>query len=286
MKLKIGITGSNGWIGKYLKKKLKSVHSIVDLDPISRNLKSLPNEVPKSCRNLDWILHLGSNTSIIKSFQDPFSLYQNNIVSTLSMLKLADLLGSKFLLFSSYIYGDPIYVPIDEKHPVKPKNLYMDSKWVCENISRNISKNFNLPLITLRLFNIYGPGLKSGRLVSDLISNVKNMQDLIVNDPEPRRDYLFIDDLFNLIIKILYSDVMKSSVYNVGGGIPYSNLEIAKKILLISKSDLCLKVLNKRRKNDILNCVSNSDKVKKVFKWEPKYNIKDGLSILLNENSC
>ena len=154
---------------------------------------------------------------------------------------------SKILFLSSYIYGKPKYFPVDEHHPVKPTNPYMESKWISEQVCSNLTTQLGIPLIIFRLFNVYGPSLNKGRLIPDLINNVINNQTLILNDPNPKRDYLYIKDFEDLIYNILKMKDFKKRIYNVGGGKAYSNLEVARKILSISNKRLKIKILNIKR---------------------------------------
>ena len=96
---------------------------------------------------------------------------------------------------SSYVYGNPKYLPIDEKHPVASANPYMGSKITGEEICRQLSHLLKFPLIILRVFNIYGDFEIPGRLISDLLQNLRQGNSLVLNDPVPKRDYLYIKDL-------------------------------------------------------------------------------------------
>ena len=86
-----------------------------------------------------------------KSIKDPLEIYFNNFKSTLSIAELAKLTDSKILFLSSYIYGKPKYFPVDEHHPVKPINPYMESKWISEQVcsksnysARDTTNNFQI----------------------------------------------------------------------------------------------------------------------------------------------
>ena len=122
------------------------------------------------------------------------------------------------------------YNPIDENHNVKPNNPYMSSKWIAEQLCTNICQQLNIPLTVFRTFNIYGAGLKKGRLISDLLHNIMNNEDLLLNDPSPIRDYLYIEDFINLIFYLLDSKKSSEGIFNIGSGESHSNLEVAQTI--------------------------------------------------------
>ena len=281
MSLNIGLTGFNGWIGKNIRESFKSTpHKIYNLDPISRGLKKIfQNEII----DLDWIFHFGAKTDIEESFDNPFEIYKNNILSTLLITEYAEITKSKLLYLSSYVYGEPQYFPIDEHHPIRPNNPYMDSKWISEQACKNISKQLGISLTIFRAFNIYGPGQKHGRLISDLCNNIKKNCDIDLNDPNPKRNYLYIKDFTKLLIKVLEKGKLSQGTFNLGGEKSYSNLEVAKKFIYNSNKKLKVNIKSKPRKNDISNIIININKIKEHFNWEPKFSLDMGIIDILSE---
>ena len=121
--LKIGITGINGFIGSNVAKMLSDEgHNIVSLDKYTRNINSINYDINSFPKDLSWVMHFGANTSINESYDKPFHIYSNNLMSTLTAAKIAFKSKCSMLFMSSYVYGNPKYLPIDEKHPVSPLN--------------------------------------------------------------------------------------------------------------------------------------------------------------------
>jgi len=276
MKLLIGLTGAKGWIGaqvwQYL--KLKGCE-LTDLGQWTRSPEKRP-EI-RDCPRFDWIFHFGASTSIEDSFNDPFGTYINNISSTMTVLEIAHRSRSKLLYMSSYVYGAPHYLPIDEQHPTSPTNPYMSSKLLGEKVCREVCQQLDVPLIVFRAFNIFGPGLRRGRLISDLIMNVINQQPLEVNDPLPRRDYLYINDFCSLIDKVISNKNALRCVVNVGSGKAYSNLEVAQIIQKLSQPRPEIKILQKGRRNDIQDCSMTPRKVCELYHWQPSFDLSKAL---------
>ena len=277
MSLTIGLTGSNGWLGSHVKKALESQSFlVVDLNHITRNLNDRPKQKEK--KKLNWVFHFAAKTNIIDSFDNPFDLYKNNLISTLTAIEVASINKAKLLYLSSYIYGNPDYNPIDEKHKVRPNNPYMNSKWIAEQLCTSICKQLHIPLTVFRTFNIYGPGLKKGRLISDLLQNILNGEDLLLNDSKPIRDYLYVEDFIDLVLCLLKTKKSSDGIFNVGSGQSHSNLEVAQAIQTLTSSQSQIKILSKPRKNDIVLCTMNNKKIRTHFNWVPKYNLSKGLS--------
>ena len=226
--MKVGITGHKGFIGSSISKKLlKEGHEVVCLDKYTRSNIIDGTEVNNYPNDLNWVLHFGASTSIRDSFENPFFTYANNTNSTLQAIKIACNCNAVLLFMSSYIYGNPRYLPIDEKHPVSSTNPYMGSKITGEEICRQLSHLLKFPLIILRGFNIYGDFEIPGRLISDLLKAVRQGSSLVLNDPVPKRDYLYIKDFEALISEIISKNPPKTGTYNVGYGQSYSNLQVA-----------------------------------------------------------
>ena len=146
--LTIGLTGSRGFIGSAIFQKFISKYNIVVLDDMVKpGIKNVKIEVPE---HLDWLLHFGESKSIIQSFYDPIAFYKKNLYSTLIAINIALKTHARLLFMSSYVYGNPRYLPIDEFHPVFVLNPYMGSKILCEQICFYFQQYFRLTVVILR----------------------------------------------------------------------------------------------------------------------------------------
>lgn len=280
--LKIGITGLNGLIGSHVSKRLTDEgHTVISLDNYTRLNNFKNSDIECFPKGLSWVMHFGASTSIHDSYDNPFLTYSNNFSSTLAAAKIAFESKCALLFMSSYVYGNPEYLPIDEKHPVVPLNPYMGSKILGEDLCRQLNKFLGLPVVILRGFNIYGDWNSPGRLISDLISAARKGRPLLVKDPHPRRDYLYIEDFSTLILKILVHELSGVEIYNVGSGTSYSNYEVAEIVQSLANKACRLSVLDRPRKNDVLECYADVSLVKKSFDWKPSYSLQKGLCKLI-----
>ncbi|MFC1745501.1 NAD-dependent epimerase/dehydratase family protein [Candidatus Riflebacteria bacterium] len=281
--MRIGVTGYGGFIGSAVAAALgEKGHEVVSLSPLVNTHKNPPStldmEIPL---DLDWIFHFGANTAVQESFKKPLPVYFDNLTSTLFALEIARTNSCPFLFMSSYVYGPPDYLPIDEKHPLKPVNPYAGSKILGEFLCQQFSALFNFPLVILRGFNIYGDFLLPGRLISDLLDCIRKKVPLCINDPEPRRDYLYIKDFISLLHNIISKKPVISGIYNLGSGEVFSNLRVAEIIQELSGTKGSLRIKNTPRKNDIDECRPDLTLVKKTFQWEPEYSLKNGLAEII-----
>ena len=259
-------------------------YDVVLLDDHIRSFMQRDIQINSLIGNVDWVLHFAGSTSIELSLKNPFYTYSNNVESTLAALETTFSSGCPFLFMSSYVYGQPRYSPIDEKHPVKPSNPYMGSKIIGEEICRHFGEMLKIPLVILRGFNIYGDYVIPGRLISDLIESVRNNTPLVLNDPLPRRDYLYIKDFLSLVLKILMKDPAESGTYNVGFGCSYSNVEVAEMVRKLAGGKLPIIIKSNPRTCDISDCNVDITLVKKTFSWIPEYTLENGLSDIISGN--
>lgn len=283
--MKIGITGQGGFIGSNVAQALlHEGYEVVSLDKYTRSCAS-DNRVLNECPDdLNWVLHFAASASIGKSFDNPFYTYANNLESTIVALNIAYRSRAPFLFMSSYVYGKPKYLPIDEKHPLDFVNPYMGSKIIDEEICRQICSMLLIPLIILRGFNIYGNCKITGRLISDLLESAHNRMPIVLNDPLPKRDYLYIKDFQLLILKIISQNPVKTGTYNVGYGRSYSNIEVAEIVSNLTKGECPIIIKSHPRQQDISDCTVNVNLVKETFSWLPIYSLEMGLSELLKLN--
>ena len=280
--MNIGITGCNGWIGSQVFSFLKSKNfKLINLDKFTRQYSKF--KTIKKTPKMSFILHFASKTSIERSFINPFETYFNNVLNTLVALQLAYKSKATLVIISSYVYGKPEKMPINEQHPTKTTNPYMSSKLISDKISYEISKSLKIKTIILRPFNIYGPGLKHGMLISDLINQGLKKKNLILKDPKSSRDYVYIKDFNFLFHKILKKKVEKNNIYNIGSGKSYSNLYIAKEISKYFKKSK-LVILKKPRNNEVKKVVSSCKKVHNDYKWKVKYSINQGIKDIIENN--
>jgi UDP-glucose 4-epimerase len=281
-RLIIGVTGTKGFIGGAVREALSADGcEVVRLDGYLSKKRGFSRRHFRKAGRLDWVLHFAAATSIEDSYRDPCGVYENNIVSTLRSLEMAEAAGADFLYMSSYVYGMPRYLPIDEKHPVGVLNPYMGSKLAGEDLSSRLCGHWSKRLVILRGFSIYGDSGKRGRFIAALSAAAKKGRDLVVNDPEAKRDYLYIRDFTALIKKIVRSPGGINGTFNVGYGRSYSNMQAAGLARELSGKRMRIMAGTGRRANDVRDCRADIRLVSKVFSWKPVYTLRMGLSDML-----
>lgn len=280
MSITIAITGSSGFVGKHLVAALLARDfQVLELDYnkgydlVNENAVNL---IPK----FDIIVHLASLSFVPKSFEQPYKYYHNNYLITLNVLELAKRYDAKVIYFSSYLYGTPIYLPIDELHPTQAHNPYAQTKLICELLCGGYNRDFQIPILVFRPFNIYGFGQDSNFLIPTIIGQIHSGK-ITLNDPRPKRDYIYIDDVIDAIIKGISWDFSSLEIFNLGFGKSYSIQEIIRIIMEITGQRAEVFFHNNCRPNEVLDLVADINKAKQLLNWTPKYDLLSGLCDLL-----
>ena len=286
---RILVTGSRGFVGKNLIEELKrqdaKVLTLTDHDGRRIDIRDQQRveRITNEIRNIDIdiVYHLAAITSVPFSFENPRETYDVNVLGTLNILELCRLCNADKIVFaSSYVYGQPQYLPIDEKHPLQPTNPYARSKILGEELCRAYNTDFGVKCIILRPFNIYGVGQGKNFLIPSIIAQLRYGK-IELKDPEPKRDFIYISDVIDAYIKAgeFNGDF---EVFNIGYGKSYSVKEIVDKIIHLYGKDVKVKYSGERRKNEIMDTIANIKKAKEKLGWTPRVGIDNGLSNLLN----
>lgn len=274
--MKFIITGYRGFIGQYLCNELSSrnIEFIgVDHSDILGDDYFDGIVVEKG----DVMVHLANRSFVPDSWEDPAMYIETNSMGTLKVLEFCKKGQLGLIYLSSYMYGNPQYFPVDEKHPVQIMNPYAFSKKTAEEIIQYYGENFGINYVILRPFNVYGKGQKDNFIIPILFqkfldSNLKTVQ---MNDLKPKRDFIHAKDLVNAIV--LCSENLNQQIYNVTSGHSVSILELAQLIKKLLNSDKEIEDLSSSRKNEIMDCYGTFEKIKNGIGWEPLINLETGL---------
>ena len=170
------------------------------------------------------------------SFENPRETYEVNVLGTLNILELCRLYNIGNIVFaSSYVYGSPEYLPVDEGHSLSPTSPYARSKVMGEGLCRAYHEDYGLKCVILRIFNIYGEGQSDSFLIPSILKQLVSGE-IELMDPEPRRDFLYISDAVDAYVKAGHYTGSDFEVFNMGSGVSYSVDSIANKIIDLSSS--------------------------------------------------
>lgn len=228
--------------------------------------------------NVDTVINLvGQYDGNISRFVDLNIIGGLNILNMCLRKKIKNVL----LISSINVYGNNTKKPSKEEDDLNPKTIYGMVKLATENLYEYYSKRYGMNITIMRLSNLYGPGKKFG-LVSNLIKSANGNKIVkIYHNGHQYRDFLYIDDAIDPIIKAVKYAPGDFNVFNISSG---------KRYLITDMIHLIEKILDKNLKlkfhpygSDELCIWANNSKAKKVLDFNPKITIEDGLKITINE---
>lgn len=249
-------------------------------------------------QNIDAVIHFAAFSQVAESMRNPSKYYRNNVIGTLNLLDTMIAHDVKKIVFSSTAatYGEPDYVPIDEKHPQRPINPYGRSKLMIENIMDDYDMAYGLRSVRLRYFNVVGAD--SGNLVGEwhdpethLIPNIlkstfdggKEFQlygnDYPTKDGTCVRDYVNVEDLADAHVLALnyLNNGGKTDYFNLGTNGGYTVKEVFSECEKVVGKNITIK-MSDRRPGDPASLIADNTKAKKILGWEPKHSLSDSIS--------
>ncbi|MDP4281275.1 MAG: NAD-dependent epimerase/dehydratase family protein [Bacteroidota bacterium] len=273
---RILVTGADGFTGKHLVARLRAEgHEVTGFDIAQGDIAGFDPFEKYTYQSIDYVFHLAGKTFVPESWQRPYEFYRVNNLGTLNALEFCRHSGSNLTYISSYLYGSPEYLPVDEKHPVKAYNPYAHSKVLAESLCRQYKTLFGLESIIIRPFNIYGPGQSGLFLIPEVIQKVLKPSIPVVEimDGKPKRDFLFVDDYIDALV--LSMEWPRETV-NLGSGSSASVKEIVEEVMQISGIHKPVKDSGSARPNEIPDLYADISFARKLG-WNPVSSLHEGL---------
>ena len=207
-------------------------------------------------------------------------------MATLNVLEYCRKNACHLIYASSYIYGTPEYLPVDEKHPIKPFNPYAQSKAICEQLCGGYNRDFGVKISILRLFNVYGEGQCGKLLLPEILKQIKEGKtDIQLKSGSSRRDFVHVDDVARAFIACL-DDRNGFSIYNVCSGQSYSIRELTDIINAFCGNGLNFCFSESDRKMEVDETVGSYWRINKCLGWKPELSLMDGIKKTITAELC
>jgi len=278
---RIIVTGSDGFVGSHLVARLRQEKAEVISVDITGGDDVTDWEQVKDYKDIDVICHLAAKTYVPAVVEGPREAYLVNLIGTLNMLEVGRRNKIKnFVFASSYVYGHPEYIPVNEEHPINPINPYSRSKALGEQLCRAYYQDYGLRCMVIRAFNIYGEGQSDNFLIPFILKQIPSGK-IELKDPEPRRDFLYIKDAVEAYVRAIEYSGSGFEIFNIGSGVSYSVNEIVTRTIALSGEKVPVRYFHQRRQNEVLNTVADITKAKEKLGWKPSVSIEEGLSNII-----
>jgi UDP-glucose 4-epimerase len=294
------VTGAAGFIGSHLVDALLAEgHLVLGIDDLStgrtKNLavasaNSVFQFLEKNIRDLsksdlalgscDWFFHLAGRADLVPSIVNPEDYFQVNVEGTFRALQLARELGVKRFLYaaSSTCYGIPDTYPTPETAPCKPEHPYALTKLMGEEMVMHWHRVYQLPAVSLRLFNVYGPrsrttGAYGAVFGVFLRQKLAGVPFTVVGDGSQTRDFTFVSDVASAFVATAKSNI-SGEIMNVGSGHTYA---VNRLVELLGGE----KTTIPRRPGEPDCTFADTAKIRARVGWQPSVPLEQGVSRML-----
>lgn len=243
-----------------------------------------PRAVEEAIQGVTIVIHLAS-TNIHQSLQDPGYDCDVNVKGTVNVLCSAKKTGMvRRVVYGSSdaVYGNPRYLPINEDDTVNPLSPFAVSKLAGEYYCRAFYEVYGLSTTVLRFGNVFGEpdpvSLEHSGVVTRFIKQALDQKPLAVHgDGEQTRDFIFIEDAVDAILRASLSSKADGQTYNVGSGIEVTINHLAELVLKLTRSQKGLEYIDRMDIDNIRRRVLNIEKIRRDLRWIPQYTLEQGL---------
>lgn len=294
------VTGGAGFIGSHLTERLlMEGHRVLVLDNCTsgreQNIAHLKGNSQLSFHKVDianlplitplfsgieWVFHLAALADIVPSIQRPLEYHHSNVDGTVAVLEAARAAGVKKFLYtaSSSCYGLPEKFPTPETAELRPMYPYALTKMLGEHYALHWGQVYGIPVVSLRLFNVYGPRSRTSGTYGAvfgvfLAQKLAGKPFTVVGDGTQTRDFTFVTDVADAFITAAKSPV-KQEIMNVGSGNTYSVNELCERL------GGAITYIPKRPGEP--DCTfADTSKIKRLLHWSAKVSFADGVKEML-----
>jgi len=234
-------------------------------------------------RDGDVVFHLAALISIPHSYEAPRNYLDTNVLGTLNMLEACRKAKVKRLIHTSTseVFGTAAYVPIDEKHPIKTQSPYAASKHAADKFVQSYVCSFDMPAVTVRPFNTFGPRQSQRAVISTIIEQALVSRRIRLGNLAPRRDFTFVADTVSGFIAAAEADDSAIGLeINLGTGRDVSIGEIAATIRDLIDMEIPIESDPERLRpeaSEVLRLLSDNSLAGNRLGWSPRVSLEEGL---------
>lgn len=298
------VTGAGGFIGSHLTERLVRLGTEtrafvrynstgswgwLDDSPLKKQVEVVagdirdPDTVRRALQEVDIVFHLAALIAIPYSYQAPLSYIRTNVEGTANVLRAALEAGVDRVVHTSTseVYGTAQRVPIDEAHPLQGQSPYSASKIGADKMAEAFHLSFDLPVVTIRPFNTYGPRQSARAIIPTIIAQALTQPSLHLGNLEPRRDLTYVEDTAEGFVRIAQQPEAIGQVINVGSGQEVSVGDLANLILQLMGKHLPVLHDEQRARpqgSEVERLCADTRKAQQLLDWRPCTELSEGLA--------
>jgi len=299
------VTGAGGFIGSHLTEALAvggaRVRAFVRYN--SRGdvglLRLLPQEaferleivagdlrdayaVAEAMAGCTHVFHLGALIAIPYSYRHPREVIETNVIGTLNVLEAARRARPQRVVHTSTseVYGTARTVPISESHPLQGQSPYSASKISADKIAESYFRAFDVPVVTIRPFNTYGPRQSARAVIPTIITQALAQDEIRLGALAPTRDFTFVDDTVQGFLHAAAAENILGIEINLGTNQEISIGDLARKIIeMIGRPVVITSDDDRLRpgKSEVERLHADNSLALSKLSWQPRVSLEDGL---------
>ena len=264
---------------------LLSPETLAQVDLIAGDLRDLP-AVEQAMQGVAYVFHLGALIAIPYSYLHPVTVVETNVIGTLNVLLAARQTGVQRLVHTSTseVYGSALRVPIDENHPLQGQSPYSASKIGADKLAESFYRSFDLPVVTLRPFNTYGPRQSARAVIPTIITQALTRATIYLGNLDVRRDLTYVSDTVAGFLRVAEAPSVEGGVFNLGSGTDVQIGDLAQEIIqLIGKPvEIVVDPLRLRpEKSEVQRLLADNHLAQVCLGWQPEVTLRQGLELTI-----
>lgn len=303
------VTGATGFIGSHLTESLvragAKVRALVHYNADDRqgNLELLPDDIRQeieivrgdirnpegmdaAAEGISVVFHLAALIAIPYSYVNPREHFETNVIGTYNVARAAQRADvDRFVHTStSEVYGTALFTPITEDHPLQGQSPYSASKIGADKVVESLQLSFDLPAVTVRPFNTYGPRQSRRAIIPAIVAQLLAGSTLRLGSLEPERDLTYAGDTAAGFMAAADTSAADSvgQTFNLGNGASISIGELANRLIAMIKPGATIETDPDRvrpAKSEVGLLLASNEKARTVLNWEPKVSLDEGLEL-------
>lgn len=306
---RILVTGAGGFIGSHLVEtllhrgakvrafvrytsrndlgllKLLSAEDLASVEIIGGDLRD-EHAIHDAVKGCDLVFHLGALISIPYSYVHPAEVASTNFMGTLNVLMACREHGVKRLMHTSTseVYGTARQVPINESHALQGQSPYSASKIGADKLVESFVAAYNLPAVTVRPFNTFGPRQSARAVIPTIITQALAKDEIRLGNLSTTRDFTFVTDTVNGFLCAAEAQGVEGGIFNLGTGEEISIGDLAQRI--ISRVGRTVRITEDSQRlrpeaSEVMRLLSDNSLAVQRLGWRPQVTLDQGLDLTI-----
>lgn len=251
------------------------------IDVVAGDLRDL-QAVKDAMQGISHVFHLGALIAIPYSYVHPAEVVETNVMGTLNILLAGRDSGIERIVHTSTseVYGTALRVPIDETHPLQGQSPYSASKIGADKIVESFYRSYDLPVVTIRPFNTYGPRQSTRAVIPTIITQALTGTVVKLGNLEARRDLTFVTDTVRGFLLGGETPGIEGETFNLGVGEEVTIGDLAHRIIALTGGQAKIEIDPSRlrpAKSEVQRLLSDNRRAQQRLNWQPKIPLDDGL---------